>query len=160
MITITILCVGKIKEKYLTDALSEYQKRLGRYCRFQITEVKDEATPDAPSPQEKEMILQKEGKRILDKIPDNAYVFTLCIEGKSMTSEEFADKISTLSTSGHSHLVFIIGGSMGLWDAIKSRSDFSLSFSPMTFPHQLMRVILSEQIYRSFQINSGGKYHK
>ncbi len=160
MLNITLLCVGKIKESYFTDAISEYSKRLSRYCKLTICEMKDEPTPDNPSEQEKALILEKEGRRILEKIPDSAHVTALCIEGKSESSEKLADRIETLASSGNSHLVFIIGGSMGLSDKVKSRANHRLSFSPMTFPHQLMRVILLEQIYRAFQINQGGKYHK
>ncbi len=160
MLTITILCVGKIKESYFTSAISEYAKRLSRYCKLTICEVKDEPTPDDPSPTEKKLVLEKEGQRILEKIPDSAYVIALCIEGKAKTSEELAKQIQSLAMQGNSHLVFIIGGSMGLSDAVKHRANHKLSFSPMTFPHQLMRVILLEQIYRTFQINTGGKYHK
>ncbi len=160
MLNITILCVGKIKETYFTDAILEYSKRLSRYCKLTICEVKDEPTPDSPSQQEKSSVLEKEGQRILEKIPDSAYVTALCIEGKTKTSEELASHLEDLALSGSSHLVFIIGGSMGLADSVKKRADNKLSFSPMTFPHQLMRVILLEQIYRAFQINSGGKYHK
>ena len=160
MLNITILCVGKIKESYFFDAISEYSKRLSRYCKLTIHEVKDEATPDNPSSVEKKLILDKEGKRILEKIPDSAYVTALCIEGKTESSEKLADQISSLAANGNSHLVYIIGGSMGLSDDVKNRADYKLSFSPMTFPHQLMRVILLEQLYRAFQINQGGKYHK
>lgn len=157
---ITIACVGRIKEKFYTDAISEYQKRLSRYCKFRITEVKDEATPDAPSPKEAALILEKEGGRLLEKIPDGAYVIALCIEGAQLSSEALAKKIDTLALSGKSRLCFVIGGSLGLSETIKKRADFQLSFSPMTFPHQLMRVILSEQIYRAYTILSGQKYHK
>ncbi len=160
MLNITILCVGKIKESYFADAVFEYSKRLSRYCKLTICEVKDEPTPDSPSAQEKALILEKEGQRILEKIPDSAHVTALCIEGQSKTSEKLALQIQELATSGKSHLVFIIGGSMGLSEHVKNRANDKLSFSPMTFPHQLMRVILLEQIYRAFQINSGGKYHK
>ena len=160
MLNITILCVGKIKESYFSDAISEYSKRLSRYCKLTIHEVKDEATPDNPSSVEKNLILDKEGKRILEKIPDSAYVTALCIEGKTESSEKLADQISSLAANGNSHLVYIIGGSMGLSDDVKNRADYKLSFSPMTFPHQLMRVILLELLYRAFQINQGGKYHK
>ena len=160
MITITVVCVGKIKEKYFTDAISEYQKRLSRYCKLELLEVPDEATPDNPSMREKALVLEKEGERILKKIPDTAHVTALCIEGKQLSSEQLADNLSLLASSGVSHRVFVIGGSMGLSDAVKQRADMKLSFSPMTFPHQLMRVILFEQIYRAFTINHGGKYHK
>ncbi len=160
MVNITIICVGKIKETYFTDAIKEYSKRLTRYCKLNICEVKDEATPDAPSQTEKEIILQKEGERILNKIPESSYVISMCIEGKTESSEQLSAQIDQLTTAGNSNIVFIIGGSLGLSDKIKKRSNFKLSFSPMTFPHQLMRVILLEQIYRSFQISHGGKYHK
>lgn len=160
MINITVLCVGKIKEKYFRDAIDEYSKRLDRYCKLQVIEVKDEPTPESPSDTEKELVLQREGKRIMEKLPDSAFVVPLCIEGKTMTSEKLADFISKSATSGTSHIVFIIGGSFGLCSEIKERANLSLSFSPMTFPHQLMRVILLEQIYRALNINNGGKYHK
>ena len=160
MLNITILCVGKIKESYFADAIAEYSKRLTRYCKLTISEVKDEPTPDSPSAQEKSLILEKEGQRILEKIPDSAHVTALCIEGHTRTSEKLALQIEELATAGNSHLVYIIGGSLGLSDKVKSRANHKLSFSPMTFPHQLMRVILLEQLYRAFQINNGGKYHK
>ena len=160
MLNITVICVGKIKEKYFTDAILEYKKRLGRYCKLDLVEVPDEPTPDNPSPREKELVLEKEGERILKKIPDSAHVTALCIEGKQLSSEALAENISMLASSGVSHRAFIIGGSMGLSDAVNRRADMKLSFSPMTFPHQLMRVILLEQIYRAFNISQGGKYHK
>lgn len=160
MLNITVLCVGKIKEKYFTDAILEYKKRLSRYCKLELVEVPDEPTPDNPSVREKELVLEKEGEKILKKIPDSAHVTALCIEGKQLSSEALAKNISTLASSGVSHRVFIIGGSMGLSDAVKHRADMKLSFSPMTFPHQLMRVILLEQMYRAFNISQGGKYHK
>lgn len=157
---ITIACVGRIKEKFYTAAVDEYQKRLGRYCNFRIAEVKDEAIPDSPSEKEALKILEKEGNKLLDKIPSGAYVIALCIEGKQLSSEALAEKISSAALAGNSKLCFIIGGSLGLSDTVKQRADFKLSFSPMTFPHQLMRVILSEQIYRAYTIISGQKYHK
>ncbi len=160
MRNITILCVGKIKETYFTDAILEYSKRLQRYCKLTLCEVKDEPTPDSPSDREKELILQKEGERILEKLPDSALVVALCIEGKTLSSESLASFIDQAAITGTSHLVFVIGGSLGLSQKVKNRADLKLSFSPMTFPHQLMRVILLEQIYRTFQINQGGKYHK
>ncbi|MBR5152322.1 MAG: 23S rRNA (pseudouridine(1915)-N(3))-methyltransferase RlmH [Clostridia bacterium] len=160
MTTITVITVGKIKEKYFTDAIKEYQKRLSRYCKLCLIEVPDEPTPDSPSPREKEQVLEKEGDRILKKIPDSAHVTALCIEGTQMSSEKLAENLDTLASSGVSHRVFIIGGSMGLSDAVKARANLKLSFSPMTFPHQLMRVILLEQIYRAFTISAGTKYHK
>ena len=157
---VTIACVGRLKEKFYADAVTEYQKRLGRYCRFQIAEVRDEAAPDAPSAGETAQILEKEGARLLEKIPSGAYVIALCIEGRQLSSEALADKLQTLALSGQSRVCFVIGGSFGLSDAVKRRADFQLSFSPMTFPHQLMRVILLEQVYRTFRIIKGEPYHK
>lgn len=160
MINVTVIAVGKIKEKYFTDAVGEYSKRLGRYCKLNIVELKDEPTPDNPSDKERESVLKKEGERIADKIPKGAYVIALCIEGKQKTSVEFSKLIEQIATDGNSDIVFIIGGSLGIYDEIKKRSDYKLSFSEMTFPHQLMRVVLLEQIYRGFNISNGGKYHK
>ena len=160
MINITVIAVGKLKEKFFTQAIEEYSKRLSRYCKLEIIELKDEPTPDNPTEREKELVLEKEGQKILEKIPSSAYVTALCIEGKQMSSEELSENISSLASGGESHLVFIIGGSMGLYDKVKERANHKLSFSKMTFPHQLMRVILLEQIYRAFTISSGGKYHK
>ena len=160
MLTITIIAVGKIKEKYFTDAICEYSKRLGRYCKLNIVELKDEPTPDNPSDKERDSVLEKEGGRILEKISKSAFVCALCIEGKTKTSVEFSQFIDNTASCGNSEIVFVIGGSMGLSNDVKTRADFKLSFSDMTFPHQLMRVILLEQIYRAFNISSGGKYHK
>lgn len=157
---ITILCVGKIKEKFYREALEEYVKRLGRYSSMNIIELADEKTPDDASDKECEAILTKEGDRILSHIPDNSYVFALAIEGKRYTSEAFADKLDVLMSAGNSHIVFVIGGSLGLSDAVKKRADALISFSDMTFPHQLMRVILAEQIYRCFRIIKHEPYHK
>ena len=157
---ITLITVGKIKEKYFTDAISEYSKRLSRYCKLEIVEVADEKTPDGASEGLENQIKEKEGERILAKIPDGAYVVALAIEGKQLSSEELADKMEKWNVMGVSHLVFIIGGSLGLTPKVLSRADFKLSFSPMTFPHQLMRVILLEQIYRSFRIRNHEPYHK
>lgn len=160
MLTVTVIAVGKIKEKYFTDAIDEYSKRLSRYCKLNIIELKDEPTPDNPSDTEKDAVLKKESSRILERIPKSAFVIPLCIEGKKKSSVEFSQLLSKTASNGYSEIVFIIGGSMGLCDEVKARADFKLSFSEMTFPHQLMRVILLEQIYRSFNILSGGKYHK
>lgn len=160
MINITLITVGKIKEKYFTDAIAEYSKRLGRYCKLNIIELKDEPTPDNPSENERQQVLKKEGARILEKIPKSCYVVPLCIEGKQKTSEELSDFIQKTATDGYNEIVFIIGGSMGICDEVKAKADFKLSFSKMTFPHQLMRVVLLEQIYRAFNIADGGKYHK
>lgn len=157
---ITIITVGKIKEKYLKDAIAEYSKRLSRYCKLEILEVADEKTPDGASEIVEENIREKEGERTLKLIKEDAYVITLEISGKMLTSEELADRIETLGIQGKSHLVFVIGGSIGLGREVLRRSDYALSFSKMTFPHQLMRVILLEQIYRSYRINCGEPYHK
>ncbi|BDZ82446.1 ribosomal RNA large subunit methyltransferase H [Claveliimonas bilis] len=157
---ITIISVGKIKEKYLKDAIAEYAKRLGKYCRLEIIEVADEKTPDQASETVEEGIRAKEAERILKNIKDDMYVITLEIQGKMLTSEELADKIETLGIQGKSSIAFVIGGSIGLGKAVSDRSDFALSFSRMTFPHQLMRVILLEQIYRGFRIINGEPYHK
>ena len=157
---ITILCVGKVKEKYFTGAIEEYAKRLSRYCKLDIVEVADEKTPDGASTALEEQIKQKEGERLLKYIPEDAYVCVLAIEGKQLTSEQLSEKIGELGVRGISHIVFIIGGSLGLWDAVVKKADFLLSFSKMTFPHQLMRVILLEQIYRGYRILQGEPYHK
>lgn len=160
MINITIICVGKIKEKYFTAAVDEYRKRLSRFCKLEITEVKDEPIPDNASAAESLAVLEKEGERIKNKLPKGAYVIPLCVEGKPISSEALADKLSTLAVEGVSHIAFIIGGSLGISEEVKSLSSFRLSFSKMTFPHQMMRVILTEQLYRAFTINNGITYHK
>ena len=157
---ITLLTVGKIKEKYLKDAIAEYSKRLSKYCKLEIIEVADEKTPDNASEVVENVIRDKEGERLLKYVKDDAFVITLEIKGKMMTSEELAEKIDTLGIRGVSHIMFIIGGSIGLGEDVIKRSDFALSFSKMTFPHQLMSVILLEQIYRSYRIISGEPYHK
>lgn len=160
MLHITIIGVGKIKERYFTDAIEEYRKRLTRYCKISIEEVPDEAIPENPSPAQMKKILEKEGIGILSKIPEKAQVIALCIEGKQMPSEELAEFLADRADGGDNNLVFVIGGSLGLADEVKTRAALRLSFSPMTFPHQLMRVLLSEQIYRAFTILHNGKYHK
>lgn len=157
---ITILTVGKIKEKYLKDAIAEYSKRLSKYCKLEIIEVADEKTPDQASEVVEENIRNKEGERLLKYIKDDAFVITLEINGKLLTSEELADKIDKLGIGGNSHIIFVIGGSIGLGKEVLKRSNYALSFSKMTFPHQLMRVILLEQIYRSYRIIQGEPYHK
>lgn len=157
---ITIVTVGKIKEKYLKDAIAEYSKRLSKYCKLEILEVADEKTPDNASVVVEEGIRQKEGERILKCIKEDAYVITLEIGGMMLGSLEFADKIEKLGVQGKSHICFVIGGSIGLGEEVLKRSDFALSFSKMTFPHQLMRVILLEQVYRSYRIINGEPYHK
>ena len=157
---ITVLCVGKIKEKFFRMAVDEYVKRLGRYCQLEIVEVADEKTPDRASLKEEEQIKEKEGERILKHLKPSAHVIALAIEGKGLSSEELADKMERLGVAGTSHITFVIGGSLGLSDKVLKRSDMLLSFSKMTFPHQLMRVILLEQIYRSYRIIQGEPYHK
>lgn len=157
---ITLICVGKIKEKYLTMAIDEYSKRLSRYCKLEIIEVPDEKTPDQASEAEESQIKAVEGDRILKYIKDGAYLIILAIDGKSLSSEEFVDKIESLAVNGTSHLTFIIGGSLGLSNAVLDKADYKLSFSKMTYPHQLMRVILLEQIYRAYRINLNQPYHK
>ena len=157
---IRIICVGKLKEKYLKDAIDEYAKRLGRFCTFDIVELNDEKIPDNASKSECDIVLKKEADSILKKISKDSYVVSLCVEGKSISSEEFAKKIGDITLSGKSTIDFIIGGSLGLDKSVKARCDFRLSFSSFTFPHQLMRLILTEQIYRAFKINSNEEYHK
>jgi len=157
---ITLVTVGKIKEKYLRDAIHEYSKRLSRYCKLEMIEVADEKTPDQASETVEEQIRDKEGERILKYLKDDMYVITLEIAGKMLSSEELADKIEKLGIQGHSSIAFVIGGSIGLGREVLKRSDYSLSFSKMTFPHQLMRVVLLEQIYRSYRIINKEPYHK
>ncbi len=157
---ITVIAVGKIKEGYLREAVSEYEKRLGRYCRLEIIETADEKTPDAAQEAQKELIRAKEAGRILEHIREDAYVITLEIGGRQLSSEAFAKKLEELGVRGKSHITFVIGGSIGLGKEVLARSDYALSFSEMTFPHQLMRVILLEQIYRGYRIMNGEPYHK
>ncbi|MFB5166665.1 23S rRNA (pseudouridine(1915)-N(3))-methyltransferase RlmH [Parageobacillus toebii] len=157
---IHIISVGKLKEKYLMQGIDEYKKRLSSYAKVDITEVPDEKAPEHLSEQEMEQIKQREGERILAKIPNDAYVIALAIEGKMKSSEQFAASIDKLATYGKSKIAFIIGGSLGLSKQVMQRADEALSFSKMTFPHQLMRLILLEQIYRAFRINRGEPYHK
>lgn len=157
---ITLVTVGKIKEKFYGDAISEYSKRLSRYCKLEIIQVADEKTPDHASEGTERQIKEKEGERILANIKEGAYVIALAIEGVMFNSVELSEKIRFLGVGGTSQIVFVIGGSLGLSDAVMSRADFRLSFSKMTFPHQLMRVILLEQIYRGFRIMNGEPYHK
>ena len=157
---ITLVTVGKIKEKFFEDAIKEYSKRLSRYCKLEIVEVADEKTPDGASETLNAQIKEKEGQRILSLIRDDAYVIALAIEGKMLDSEELAERIEKLGVSGISQIVFVIGGSLGLSAQVMKRADYALSFSRMTFPHQLMRVVLLEQIYRSYRIMNHQPYHK
>lgn len=160
MLTVNIICIGKIKERYWTDAISEYSKRLKAFCKFNIIELNEEKTYNNPNESQITSILDAEGKRIMSKISDIDYVISLCIEGKLTDSPQLAEKLSAAALSGKSTVDFIIGGSWGLSEDVKQRSDFRLSMSRMTFPHQMARVILCEQIYRAFEINNNGKYHK
>lgn len=157
---IYIISVGKIKEKYLKDAIAEYSKRLSRYCRLEIIEVADEKTPDNASEKEELQIKDKEGAAILRHVKDNMHVVTLDLKGKMLSSEEFSKYIGNCGVQGESNIAFIIGGSLGLSSEVLKRADFSLCFSKMTFPHQLMRVFLLEQLYRGYRIMSGEPYHK
>ena len=160
MQSVTLLCVGKLKEAFWANACREYEKRLGAFCKLNVVEVEEQRCPDRPGPGDIAAVLQKEGRRLLQKIPDGAAVAAFCIEGKPLSSPAFADYIAQTALAGRSHLVLIIGGSFGLSDEVKARADARLSVSPMTFPHQLFRVMALEQVYRAFQINAGGKYHK
>ena len=157
---INIVCVGKIKEKYLKLGIDEFKKRLSKYCKLEIIELEDEKAPENLSDKEMLIINEKEGKKILSKIKDNSYVIALAIDGKNLSSEELAETINKLGVRGISNITFVIGGSLGLSDEVLSRADYKLSFSKMTFPHQLMRLILLEQVYRAYRINNGEPYHK
>ena len=157
---ITIVCVGKIKEKFYQDAIAEYVKRLSRYVSLNILEVKDEKTKEQASPAEEKQVKDLEGERILKNIREDGYVIALAIEGKTLDSVELSEKIDALGLGGTSHIYFVIGGSLGLSDSVLRKADYQLSFSRMTFPHQLMRVVLLEQIYRSYRIMNHEPYHK
>lgn len=157
---ITIICIGKLKERYWTEAVQEYSKRLSKYCSFTIYELREEKAPDNASAAEETAVKEAEGKSILKQIKKDAYVIALEIQGKELNSEALAEKIEALGLAGKSDLVFLIGGSLGMSDEVLSRADLRLSFSKMTFPHQMMRVILLEQIYRSFKIIRNETYHK
>lgn len=157
---ISIVCVGKIKEKFFKDAINEYMKRLSKFCKIEIMEVQDEKTEENLSENAEEEIRVKEGKRILKVLPENAYMILLAIKGEELESVAFARKIEKLSVSGVSHIAFVIGGSLGTSKEIYDRADLLLSFSKMTFPHQLMRVVLLEQVYRAYKIINGEPYHK
>lgn len=157
---ISIIAVGRLKEKYFVMAVDEYIKRLSRYCKLEIIEVADEQTPDHASVLQEDIIKEKEAARILKKIKEDSYVITLEILGEMITSTELADKIDLLGLNGKSHITFVIGGSLGLHTSVSKRADYKLSFSKMTYPHQMMRIILLEQIYRSFRILKNEPYHK
>lgn len=157
---IKIVCVGKIKEKFYTMAVDEYVKRLSRYCKLEIVELPDEKTPDNASDTVNDMIKKTEADKILKNIKDDAYVITLEILGKMLDSVEMSNKLDRLAIEGAGEIIFVIGGSLGLHESVSRRADYKLSFSKMTFPHQLMRVILLEQIYRAYRISSNEPYHK
>ena len=157
---VKLITVGKLKEKYLKDGISEYVKRLGRFTKFESIELPDEKTPDNASESENKLILEKEGRRILSKVGDRDYVIALAIEGKQFPSEQFAKEIEQATLKGHSEITFIIGGSLGLSLEVKKRANQLKSFGLLTFPHQLMRLVLVEQIYRAFMIQQGSPYHK
>lgn len=161
MLKINIICIGKIKEKYFTDAINEYAKRLSAFCKFSVTELAEERIKsNTPNISQTNEVLQAEGKRILQKVSPSDFVAAMCIEGKMLSSEELSKTLEAVSLGGKSTVDFIIGGSYGLSDEVKKRADLRLSMSKMTFPHQMARMILSEQIYRAFEILSNGKYHK
>lgn len=160
MLNITIIAIGKLKEQYLRDASAEYQKRLSTLCKLNIVELTPEKLSDNPSAKEIENALNNEAKKIIEKIPKGAKVYSMCIEGKQRTSEELSAEIDNLALEGTSNIVFIIGGSFGLSDEVKKLSAYRLSMSKMTFPHQIARIMLLEQIYRAMQISIGTKYHK
>ena len=156
---ITIACVGKIKEKYLTAGIEEFTKRLTPFCKLETVVIGEEKMPDNPSAAEKEQVLERETQRLLAVLPDNSYVILLDVIGQQLSSPELAAKIDSLTLSGHSHLTFVIGGAFGYTDALRRRADFRISFSKMTFTHQMIRLLLVEQIYRAFKISRGEKYH-
>lgn len=157
---ITILAVGKIKEPFYRQAIAEFEKRLGKYIKLTIIEIQDEKTPENASAQEQKIILDKEGARLMKQIPANAYVIALAIQGRQLDSMQLSEMVQSLGVGGTSHIVFLIGGSLGLADTVLKNADLQLSFSKMTFPHQLMRIILLEQVYRSMRIIHHEPYHK
>ncbi len=157
---IKVVTVGKLKEKYLKDGIAEYSKRISRFAKLEMIELADEKTPDRASESENQKILEIEGQRILSKVGDRDFVIVLAIEGKTLSSEEFSKRLEEASIKGFSTLTFIIGGSLGLSSAVKNRANLSVSFGRLTLPHQLMRLVLVEQIYRAFTIQQGSPYHK
>lgn len=157
---VKIITVGKLKEKYLKDGIAEYSKRMSRFTKFEIVELADEKTPDNASAAQNQQIMKKEGERILAKISERDYVIVLAIEGKQLSSEAFSQVIADATLRGYSDIVFVIGGSLGLADKVKKHANLRLSFGLLTLPHQLMRLVLSEQIYRAFMIQQGSPYHK
>ena len=156
---ITIACVGKIKEKYLAAGIEEFTKRLGPFCKLETVAISEERMPDNPAPAEKEQVLERETERLLAAIPKNSYVIVLDVGGKLISSPELAEKIDKLALDGNSNITFVIGGAFGFTDALRERCDERISFSKMTFTHQMIRLLLVEQIYRAFKISRGEKYH-
>ena len=157
---VTILCTGKLKEKFYLDAAAEYVKRLSRFCKLEIVELPEERLPEDPSPAQIEASLSKEADAVRAKLPNGCLVIAMCVEGRERSSEELARYLADSAAQGASHIVFLIGGSYGLHPSIKAEAKLRLSMSPMTFPHHLLRVMLLEQIYRAYQINAGSRYHK
>lgn len=160
MISVNIICIGTLKEKYFTDAVAEYSKRLGGFCRFKITQLDEYKLPQNPGQAQINTAVCEEGKKILQKLSKGGYTVAMCIEGRQLSSPELAALLDDVPLKGYSNVDFIIGGSYGLSEDVKKASDLKLSMSKLTFPHQLARVMLCEQIYRAFQISCGGKYHK
>ena len=156
---ISIICVGKLKEKYLKDAIDEYSKRLSKFASIEILEIPDQKIPEKSNDKIDTQVLEKEGAQILSKIKQDSFVIAMCIEGTLVSSEDLAKKLTDI-TMTKSHITFIIGGSLGLSDEVKKRADYKMSFGKITLPHQLMRVVLTEQIYRAFKINANESYHK
>ncbi len=160
MVKVTIITVGKLKEKFFRDACAEYIKRLSAFCKLNVIEIDESKCPSSPSAAEISKVIAKEGESIIAKIPKGAYVFTMCIEGKEISSEKLSSMFSDITSYGDNHIVFVIGGSFGLSDEVKNLSKFRLSMSKMTFPHMMARMMLLEQIYRAFMIEAGTEYHK
>ena len=160
MLNVTVIAVGKLKERYLTDACAEYEKRLGAYCRLRVVEVDEYRLPQNPSEAQIAAGIEAEGREILSRIPTGSYLIPMCIEGKELSSEEFSRTLDRAAVDGRSSIVLLIGGSYGLWEERKKKGDLRLSMSRMTFPHQLARVMVLEQIYRAFSIQAGTRYHK
>lgn len=160
MLSVTLICVGKMREKYYTEAFAEYAKRLGVYCRFELVELPEQRLPERPSQREIDAALEKEGREIVKQIPRGAAVIAMCVEGRRMSSPALAQQLAAYANSGVSKLCFVVGGSFGLHPSVKQAASLRLSMSDMTFPHHLARVMLAEQIYRAFTINEGTRYHK
>lgn len=160
MLNVNIICVGKLKEKFLTEAVKEYSKRLSAFCKLSVTELDETKLFDKASDSDIKNALKSESEKILAKVGKDSYIIAMCIEGKMMSSEKLSELFDRVSIEGKSRIDIIIGSSFGLSDEVKKRADLKLSVSPMTFPHQLFRVMLLEQVYRAFQISTGGKYHK